>query len=206
MLSAIGFRAQAIVNSTSASTSWPLPRFAKTPPAGPITYASDPRARATKKRCDASSGDCPTSSTDNSATTQTTWRQAREDTRGRLYHPARPAQTPHTDALDKSLPGPTTSHPTTHGQRPLDTERRRLRNQLWQRLGVRDRLSKTRRDRYRPGSRRPADRRSGSVDAHRLGRQLQGQLDLRHRPLNEPAGTLFDPTTSPHTMVCDPTR
>jgi transposase len=38
-----------------------------------------------------------------------------EDTRGRLYRPARPAQTPHTDASDKSLPGPTTSHPTTDG-------------------------------------------------------------------------------------------
>jgi hypothetical protein len=38
-----------------------------------------------------------------------------EDTRGRLCRPARPAQTPHTDASDKSLPGPTTSHPTTDG-------------------------------------------------------------------------------------------
>ena len=54
------------------------------------------------------------------------WGRAREDTRGRLYRPARPAQTPHTDASDKSLPGPATSHPTTHEQRPLDTERRRL--------------------------------------------------------------------------------
>ena len=83
-------------------------------------------AKATKKRCDASNDGYPTSSTDNSATTQTDWRQAREDTRGRLYRPARPAQTPHTDASDKSLPGPTTSHPTTDAHRPLDTERRRL--------------------------------------------------------------------------------
>ncbi len=84
-------------------------------PAGPTTPASEPRARATKKRCDASNDGYPTSSTDNSATTQTGWRRAREDTRGRLYRPARPAQTPHTDASDKSLPGPATSHPTTDG-------------------------------------------------------------------------------------------
>jgi hypothetical protein len=125
-LFAIGFRAQAIVNSTSASTSWLSPRSAKTPRAGPITYASEPTARVTRKRCGASNGGYPTSSTDNSATTQTDWRQAREDTRGRLYRPARPAQTPHTDASDKSLPGPTESHPTTDGNPPLDTERRRL--------------------------------------------------------------------------------
>jgi hypothetical protein len=75
----------------------------------------------------ASNGGSPTPSTANYATTQTGSRQAREDTRGRLYSPARPAQTPHTDASDKSLPGPTTSHPTTREQRPLDTERRRLK-------------------------------------------------------------------------------
>ena len=34
---------------------------------------------------------------------------------------------PATDASDKSLPRPTTSHPTTDGNRSLDTERRRLR-------------------------------------------------------------------------------
>jgi len=38
--------------------------------------------------------------------------QAPEDARGRLQYPARPAQTPHADASDKSLPGPTSSHPT----------------------------------------------------------------------------------------------
>jgi transposase len=36
-------------------------------------------------------------------------RQAREDTRGRLYCLARPANTPHTGTSDKSLPGP--AHP-----------------------------------------------------------------------------------------------
>ncbi len=126
MSSAIGFRVQVIVNSTSASTSWPSPKSGRTPRAEPITCGSEPTARATKKRCDASNGGCPTSSTDNSATTHTGWKRAREDTRGRLYRPARPAQTPHTDASDKSLPGPTKSHPTTREQRPLDTERRRL--------------------------------------------------------------------------------
>ena len=39
--------------------------------------------------------------------------RAREDTRGRLYCPARPAETPHADSSDKSLPGPTSSHHTT---------------------------------------------------------------------------------------------
>src|SRR5262249_34069926 len=34
-------------------------------------------------------------------------RRAREDTRGRLYCLARPANTPHTGTSDKSLPGPT---------------------------------------------------------------------------------------------------
>ena len=52
--------------------------------------------------------------------------QAREDTRGRLCRPARPAETPHADSSDKSLPGPTSSHHTTDKHRPLDTERRRL--------------------------------------------------------------------------------
>ena len=107
----------------SLSMSWPLPRCGKTPRAGPITYASEAKAKViTKKRCDASNDDYPTSSTDNSATTHTGWGQAREDTRGRLYRPARPAQTPHTDASDKSLPGPTTSHTTTDGH-PLLTQR-----------------------------------------------------------------------------------
>src|ERR1700757_1029922 len=41
--------------------------------------------------------------------TQTHKRRAREDTRGRLYHLARPANTPHTGTSDKSLPGP--AHP-----------------------------------------------------------------------------------------------
>jgi hypothetical protein len=104
MVSTTGFRAQATANSTSVSTSWPLPRFGRRPRAGPITYASESKAKVAKKRCDASNDGYPTSSTDNSATTQTGWRQAREDTRGRLYPPARPAQTPHTDASDKSLP------------------------------------------------------------------------------------------------------
>jgi transposase len=103
-----------------------LTQFGRTPLAGRITYASEAKARVTKKRCGASNDGCPTLSTDNSATTQTDWRQAREDTRGRLEYPARPAQTPHTDASDKSLPGPTESHPTTDGNPPLDTERRRL--------------------------------------------------------------------------------
>ena len=40
--------------------------------------------KGTKKRCDASNDDYPTLSTDNSEATQTDWRQAREDTRGRL--------------------------------------------------------------------------------------------------------------------------
>ena len=84
-------------------------------PGRAYSHVSEPRARATKKRCDASNDGYPTSSTDNSATTQTGWRRAREDARGRLYRPARPAQTPHTDASDKSLPGPATSHPTTEG-------------------------------------------------------------------------------------------
>jgi len=89
----------------SLSMSWPLPRCGKTPRAGPITYASEAKAKViTKKRCDASNDDYPTSSTDNSATTHTGWGQAREDTWGRLDRPARPAQTPHTDASDKSLP------------------------------------------------------------------------------------------------------
>jgi hypothetical protein len=42
-----------------------------------------------------------------------TWGRPRENTRGRLQYPARRAQTPHTDASDKSLPGPTSSHHTT---------------------------------------------------------------------------------------------
>ena len=66
----------------SLSMSWPLPRCGKTPRAGPITYASEAKAKViTKKRCDASNDDYPTSSTDNSATTHTGWGQAREDTR-----------------------------------------------------------------------------------------------------------------------------
>lgn len=44
----------------------------------------------------------PTPSTDNCSETLHDVRQAREDTRGRHHHPARPAQTPHTDASDKS--------------------------------------------------------------------------------------------------------
>ncbi|GAC1648503.1 MAG: hypothetical protein NVS4B6_23360 [Mycobacterium sp.] len=103
-----------------------VPRFGRTPPAGPTTYASETRVKVTKKRRDASNDGYPTSSTDNSAPMQTGWRQAREDTRGRLYRPARPAQTPHADASDKSLPGLATSNPTTDGHRPVDTERRRL--------------------------------------------------------------------------------
>ena len=52
----------------SLSMSWPLPRCGKTPRAGPITYASEAKAKViTKKRCDASNDDYPTSSTDNSA-------------------------------------------------------------------------------------------------------------------------------------------
>lgn len=47
--------------------------------------------RSQKKRCDASNGDCPTSSTSNCVAMQTDWRQAREDTRGRLCRPARPS-------------------------------------------------------------------------------------------------------------------
>jgi hypothetical protein len=125
-LSAIGSPAPATDNSTAASTSWPSPKSGRTPRAGRITCGNERRARATKKRCDASNDGYPTLSTGNCAATQTDWRQAREDTRGRLYSPARPAQTPHTDASGKSLPGPTTSHPTTHRTRPLDTERRRL--------------------------------------------------------------------------------
>ncbi|GAA4491274.1 hypothetical protein GCM10023094_55540 [Rhodococcus olei] len=41
----------------------------------------------------------------------------RENTRGRLCRPARPADTPHTGTSDQSLPGPTKPHPTTgdHG-------------------------------------------------------------------------------------------
>src|SRR6201996_1626553 len=38
--------------------------------------------------------------------TQTPKRRAREDTRGRLYRLARPADTPHTGSSDKSLPEP----------------------------------------------------------------------------------------------------
>ncbi len=126
MVSTTGFRAQATANSTSVSTSWPLPRFGRRPRAGPITYASESKAKVAKKRCDASNDGYPTSSTDNSATTQTGWRQAREDTRGRLYPPARPAQTPHTDASDKSLPDLSkATHTTEHIPGTLDTERRR---------------------------------------------------------------------------------
>ena len=47
-------------------------------------------------------------------------RRTREDTRGRLYRLARPADTPHTGTSDKSLPGP--ARPTYNA--PLDTERR----------------------------------------------------------------------------------
>jgi transposase len=47
--------------------------------------------------------------TANSSTTPPPKRQAREDTRGRLYRLARPANTPHTGTSDKSLPGP--AHP-----------------------------------------------------------------------------------------------
>src|SRR6202140_1084386 len=37
---------------------------------------------------------------------QSNKRRAREDTRGRLYRLARPADTPHTGSSDKSLPEP----------------------------------------------------------------------------------------------------
>ena len=51
------------------------------------TGASATRARPTSKRCAASNGDSPTSSTD---TSSTTWQQgAREDKWGRLFNPAR---------------------------------------------------------------------------------------------------------------------
>jgi len=52
--------------------------------------------------------------------------QAREDTRGRLYRPARPAQTPQLTLRTSHFPDlPTaTIQPNTH--RALDTERRRL--------------------------------------------------------------------------------
>ena len=115
----------ATVNSTSVCTSWPLPRFGRTPRAGHITCASEAKAKVTKKRCAASNDGYPTSSTDNSATTQTTdRRQAREDTRGRLCRPARPAQTPHLTLRTSHFPDlPTaTIQPNTH--RALDTERR----------------------------------------------------------------------------------
>ena len=82
----------------------PYPDAAKHPGQGLLPTQRSQGKGITKKRCDASNDDYPTSSTDNSATTHTGWGQAREDTRGRLYRPARPAQTPHTDASDKSLP------------------------------------------------------------------------------------------------------
>lgn len=61
-----------------------------------------------------------------SMTRRQSWRRAREDTPGRLYCPARPADTPHAGTSDQSLPEPTTFHPTTGPEARLDTERRRL--------------------------------------------------------------------------------
>jgi transposase len=46
--------APATVNSTSVYMSWPSPKSGRTPRAGSITCGNERRARATKKRCDAS--------------------------------------------------------------------------------------------------------------------------------------------------------
>ena len=101
---------------------WIIPRLARNSRCMRVPFRMV-RAKATKKRCAASNGGYPTSCTDNCAGMQTGWRRAREDTRGRLYCPARPAETPHADSSDKSLPGPTISHHIDEHTRPLLTQR-----------------------------------------------------------------------------------
>ncbi|HEX9175743.1 MAG TPA: IS110 family transposase [Mycobacterium sp.] len=63
-----------------------------------------------------------------------TERQAREDTRGRLYRLARPAETPHTGSSDKSLPGPAPKPYNPAETELLDTERRQYRASASQQL------------------------------------------------------------------------
>ena len=48
---ATGFPALAIANSISAFTSWPSPKSATIPPAGPTTCGNDPKAKITTKPC-----------------------------------------------------------------------------------------------------------------------------------------------------------
>ena len=60
-----------------------LTQSGRTPRTGPITCGNEPKARATKRRCDARNGVYPMSSTDNCCTTRPDWGRAREDTRGR---------------------------------------------------------------------------------------------------------------------------
>ena len=68
----------------SASMSWPSPKFGRTPRAGPITCGNEPKARSHKEAMRCLKRRLSDASTDNCAGPQTDWRQAREDTRGRL--------------------------------------------------------------------------------------------------------------------------
>lgn len=113
MSPATGPPAPGTANSTVACTPWPYPRSSGTPQDGTTTDENALPARVTEKHCAASNDASPTSSTDSGSETRHNSRQAREDTRGRHRHPARPAQPPHTDASDKSLPGPARSNPTS---------------------------------------------------------------------------------------------
>lgn len=83
-----------------------ITQIARDPRDGSTTEENAPQAKATEKRCAASIDDSPTTPIANRCATQPELGQTREDTRGRLQQPARPAQTPHTDTSDKSLPGP----------------------------------------------------------------------------------------------------
>ncbi|UOT03708.1 IS110 family transposase [Rhodococcus opacus] len=68
-----------------------------TPGRALLPNGNAPPQRVTGKRCAAGRGGSRTSPIGSfSATRRQSWRQAREDTRGRLYRPARQADTPHT--------------------------------------------------------------------------------------------------------------
>ena len=76
--------------STTCSTWLASSSCATTPKGAATTGAGSPTARPRWKRCAACAGSSPTSSTASSPPTRRERTQAREGTRGRLYHPARP--------------------------------------------------------------------------------------------------------------------
>ena len=96
--------------STERCTSWPSSSSATTHPAAPTSAAASPRAKPRWKRCGHSNDDCPTWSTANLSPTRR--RRAREDTRRRLRHPARPTQLRRSALRTSHSPGSPTSQPT----------------------------------------------------------------------------------------------